>query len=178
MKKNNMILTALIVLIGVAISLVMYFPKNIDTALNRIKYPFEAGEVLAAQEIEENLTAVIYTNRQNNTQLQNALIRKMGIFYKVVDMNGSLTIEIEKPKMLESGEPRADVLISWYDKSDKYVVMAVAYDEDVESVTYLDQELKGIDINGYRLFYGYGCGEYTVYELLDKDGNRLEHIKE
>ena len=106
-----MILAVLIVLIGTLIGLVMYFPKNIDTALNRIQHPFEAGEILAAQEIEENLTAVLYTNRRNNTQLQNALIRKTGIFYKVVDRNGSLTIE--KPKTLESGELRADVLISW-----------------------------------------------------------------
>lgn len=176
MKKGNMILAVLIVLIGTLIGLVMYFPKNIDTALNRIQHPFEAGEILAAQEIEENLTAVLYTNRRNNTQLQNALIRKTGIFYKVVDRKGSLTIE--KPKTLESGELRADVLISWYDKSDKYIVMAVAYDEDVESVTYLDQELKKLNINGYRLFYGYGSGEYGMYELFDKNGNRLEHIKE
>lgn len=176
MKKGKMILAAPIVLVGVTICLVMYFPKNIDAALNRIKYPFEVGEVLAAREIEENLTAVIYTNQQNNTQLQNALIRKTGIFYRVVDMNGSLTVE--KPEMLESGEPRANILISWYDKSDKYVVMAVAYDEDVESVTYLNQELEEINMNGYRLFYGYGSGAYEVYELFDKNGNRLEHIKE
>lgn len=176
MKKGRIIFATIIVLAGAMISFVIYFPKNIDTALNRIQHPFEVGEVLATQEIEENLTAVIYTNQQNNTQLQNALIRKAGIFYRVVDMNGSLTIE--KPKMLESGEPRANILISWYDKSYKYVVMAVAYDEDVKSVTYLDQELQEININGYRLFYGYGSGEYEVYELFDKNGNRLEHIKE
>lgn len=172
MKKGKMILATLIVLIG----MVMYFPKNIDAALNRIKHPFEVGEVLVAQEIEENLTVVIYTNQQNNTQLQNALIQKTVIFYRVIERNGSLTIE--KPKMLESGELRANILISWYDKSDKYVVMAVAYDEDVESVTYLNQELQKININGYRLFYGYGSGEYEVYELFDKNGNLLEHIKE
>lgn len=176
MKKGNLILAALIVLMVVMISLVMYFPKNIHAALNRIKHPFEVGEVLVTQEIEENLTAVIYTNQKDRTHLQNALIRKTGIFYRVVDRNGSLTIE--KPKMLESGEPRANILISWYDKSDKYVVMAAAYDEDVASVTYRNQELQEININGYRLFYGYGSGEYEDYELFDQNGNRLEHIKE
>lgn len=70
------------------------------------------------------------------------------------------------------------MLISWYDKSDKYVVIAVAYDEDVVSIIYPDQELEQLNVNGYRLFYGFGIGEYEVYELLDKNGNRLEHIKE
>lgn len=176
MKKGNIILAALIVLAGVLLGLVIYFPKNIDAALRRIQYPFEVGEVLATQQIEEDLTAVIYTNRQDSTQLQNALIRKTGIFYKVVDRNGSLTME--KPRALESGALRADILISWYDRSDKYVVMAVAYDEDVASVTYLDQALQELNINGYRLFYGYGSGAYEVYALFDGNGNRLEHIKE
>ena len=70
------------------------------------------------------------------------------------------------------------MLISWYNKSDKYVVMAVAYDEDVSRITYFNQELMQLNVNGYRLFYGYGIGEYEVYELFDENGNRLEHIKE
>ena len=69
-------------------------------------------------------------------------------------------------------------LVSWYDKSDKYVVMAVAYDEDVAAITYQNQELTPLDINGYHLFYGTGTGKYEVYELFDQEGNRLEHIKE
>ena len=178
MKKGKIFLAIPIMLIVVILSIALYFPKSIDTALNRIQYPFEVGEVLATMEIEENLTAVIYTNQQNDKHLQNALIQKTGIFYKVIDSNGSLTIE--KPKMLKSGDQRAEILISWYDKSDKdkYIIMAVAYDKNVESISYRDQELQEININGYRLFYGYGRGEYEVYELFDKDGNRLEHIKE
>ena len=60
----------------------------------------------------------------------------------------------------------------------KYVVMAVAYDEDVAAITYQNQELTPLDINGYHLFYGTGTGKYEVYELFDQEGNRLEHIKE
>jgi hypothetical protein len=57
-------------------------------------------------------------------------------------------------------------------------VMAVAYDEDVAAITYQNQELTPLDINGYHLFYGTGTGKYEVYELFDQEGNRLEHIKE
>lgn len=53
----------LIIIFGVGISFFMYFPKSIENALNRIKYPFEVGEILASQQIDENLTAVIYTNK-------------------------------------------------------------------------------------------------------------------
>ena len=56
--------------------------------------------------------------------------------------------------------------------------MAVGYDEDVSTITYLNQELMQLNVNGYRLFFGYGVGEYEIYELFDKNGNRLEHIKE
>ncbi len=52
-------------------------------------------------------------------------------------MNGFLNIEI--PQKLDSGDLRTQVLVSWYDKSDKYVVMAVAYDEDVAAITYQNE---------------------------------------
>lgn len=176
MKKSKIIIIGLIILIGMTISYFIYVPKSIDTALNRIKYPFEVGEILATQRIEENLTLAIYTNKEKNDELQNALIEKTGIFYKVIEMNGSLIID--EPQKLQSGDLRTQVLVSWYDKSDKYVVMAVAYDEDVYGITYLNQELMQLNINNYRLFYGYGIGEYEEYELFDKDGTRLQHIKE
>lgn len=163
-------------LICVGIGLFIYLPKDVYTALGRIKHPFEVGEILTTQQIEENLTLAIYTNKEKNNELQNALIEKTGIFHKVIEMNGSLSID--KPKKLQSGDLRTQMLISWYDKSDKYVVMAVAYDEDVSGITYLNQELMQLNVNGYRLFYGYGIGEYEVYELFDENGNLLEHIKE
>ena len=62
MKKRAIFLIVLIIIFGVGISFFMYFPKSIENALNRIKYPFEVGEILASQQIDENLTAVIYTN--------------------------------------------------------------------------------------------------------------------
>lgn len=176
MKKRAIFLIVLIIIFGVGISFFMYFPKSIENALNRIKYPFEVGEILASQQIDENLTAVIYTNKEEKSNLQNTIVRKRGIFYDVIETNGS--VHIEKPKQLESGQLRTQVLISWYDKSDKYVVMAVAYDEDVAAITYQNQELTPLDINGYHLFYGTGTGKYEVYELFDQEGNRLEHIKE
>ncbi len=185
MKKRNIIYLVLIIFLGMGIGSFMYFPKNMEAALSRIKPPFEVGEVLATQQIGEDLTAVIYTNTEEKDRLQNAIVRKNGIFYDVIGTNGS--IHIEKPKQLESGELRSQALISWYDKSDNYVIMAAAYDEDVSAITYQNQELIRLDVNGYRLFYGYGIGENEVYELLDKNevyelldknGNRLEHIKE
>ena len=118
MKKRAIFLIVLIIIFGVGISFFMYFPKSIENALNRIKYPFEVGEILASQQIDENLTAVIYTNKEEKSNLQNAIVRKRGIFYDVIETNGS--VHIEKPKQLESGQLRTQVLISWYDKSDKY----------------------------------------------------------
>lgn len=177
MKKRAIFLIVLIIIFGVGISFFMYFPKNIENALNRIKYPFEVGEILASQQIDENLTAVIYTNKEEKSNLQNAIVRKRGIFYDVIETNGS--VHIEKPKQLESGQLRTQVLISWYDKSDKYVIMAVAYDEDVSTITYLNQELIQLNVNGYRLFWGYGIGEYDeMLHMFDKNGNCLEQIKE
>lgn len=175
MKKKILLIT-LVLLICVGLGFFIYLPKNIDTILKRIEYPFEVGEVLKSYQIEENLTCVLYTNKEKHNELQNVLIRKTGIFYKIIEMNGSLTIE--KPNTLESGQLRSNLLISWYDKSDKYVVMGVAYDEDVEKINYLNHELMKLDVNGYRLFYGFGRGEYKVYELFDANGSHLEHIKE
>lgn len=176
MKKSKILLIILAILICFGIGLYIYLPKSIDTVLNRIQHPFEVGEVLKTYQIEENLTLTIYTNKEKNNELQNVLIEKTGVFYDVIEMNGSLSID--KPKKLESGDLRAQMLISWYDKSDKYVVMAVAYDEDVSDITYLNQELIQLNANGYRLFYGYGVGEYEEYELFNKNGTRLGHIKE
>lgn len=175
MKNRKLIFIGLFIFLSVVIGSFIYFPKSIDTALNRIKYPFEVGEILTSQQIDENLIVVIYTNKiiiMNSRTLS----YKKQYFYSVVEMNGSLNIEI--PQKLDSGDLRTQVLVSWYDKSDKYVVMAVAYDEDVAAITYQNQELTPLDINGYHLFYGTGTGKYEVYELFDQEGNRLEHIKE
>lgn len=176
MRKGKIVFDGLLILISVAIGSFIYFPKSIDSVLNRIKYPFEVGEILTTQQINENLIVVIYNNKVDSSKLQNAIIQRTGIFYAIVEVNGSLNIE--KPQKLDSGDLRTQILISWYNKSDKYVVMAVAYDEDVAAITYQNQELTQLDIKGYHLFYGTGIGEYEVYELFDQKGNRLEHIKE
>jgi len=68
MKKRAIFLIVLIIIFGVGISFFMYFPKSIENALNRIKYPFEVGEILASQQIDENLTAVIYTNKEEKSK--------------------------------------------------------------------------------------------------------------
>jgi len=176
MKNRKVIFIGLFIFLSLVIGSFTYFPKSMDTALNRIKYPFEVGEIVTSQQIDENLIVVIYTNKNNNNELQNAIIQKNSIFYSVVEMNGSLNIEM--PKELDRGDLRTAELISWYDKSDKYVVMAVAYDEDVAAITYRNQELAQLNINGYHLFYGNGTGKYEVPELFDKEGRRLERIKE
>ena len=94
MKNRKLIFIGLFIFLSVVIGSFIYFPKSIDTALNRIKYPFEVGEILTSQQIDENLIVVIYTNKNNNNELQNAIIQKNSIFYSVVEMNGSLNIEI------------------------------------------------------------------------------------
>ena len=95
MKNRKLIFIGLFIFLSVVIGSFIYFPKSIDTALNRIKYPFEVGEILTSQQIDENLIVVIYTNKNNNNELQNAIIQKNSIFYSVVEMNGSLNIELE-----------------------------------------------------------------------------------
>ena len=35
-----------------------------------------------------------------------------------------------------------------------------------------------VNVNGYRLFWGYGIGEYDEMHMFDKNGNCLEQIKE
>lgn len=176
MKKRAIIFIVLIIFLSAGISSFIYFPKSIETALSRIKYPFEVGDVFAMEAIDDDLTFVLYRNKTKDDRLQNALLRKQGPFYEVIEQNGSVNLEI--PKQLKSGELRAEILISWYDKSDKYVIMAVARDEEVGTIIYRGQELMQLNVNGYRLFWGYGIGEYEMHELFDKDGNRLEHIKE
>ena len=75
------------------------------------------------------------------------------------------------------GKLKSQVLASWYDKSHKYVIMAVGYSEDVESMSYRDKPLSQISENGYHVFYGYSIGKNVVYKIYDTDGNELEHIQ-
>lgn len=63
MKNRKLIFIGLFIFLSVVIGSFIYFPKSIDTALNRIKYPFEVGEILTSQQIDENLIVVIYTNK-------------------------------------------------------------------------------------------------------------------
>ena len=104
MKNRKVIFIGLFIFLSLVIGSFTYFPKSMDTALNRIKYPFEVGEIVTSQQIDENLIVVIYTNKENSSQLQNAIIQKTGIFYSVVEMNGSLNIEM--PKELDRGDLR------------------------------------------------------------------------
>ena len=83
MKNRKLIFIGLFIFLSVVIGSFIYFPKSIDTALNRIKYPFEVGEILTSQQIDENLIVVIYTNKNNNNELQNAIIQKNSIFFVV-----------------------------------------------------------------------------------------------
>ena len=121
MKKRKILFISLLALLGVVIGFIIYFPKSIDSVLNRIKYPFEVGEILTTQQIDENLIVVIYTNKEDSSKLQNAIIQKTGIFYAVVEVNGSLNIE--KPQKLDSGDLRTQLLISWYNKRDRKSVV-------------------------------------------------------
>lgn len=75
-ENRKLIFIGLFIFLSVVIGSFIYFPKSIDTALNRIKYPFEVGEILTSQQIDENLIVVIYTNKNNNNELQNAIIQK------------------------------------------------------------------------------------------------------
>ena len=80
MKNRKLIFIGLFIFLSVVIGSFIYFPKSMDTALNRIKYPFEVGEIVTSQQIDENLIVVIYTNKENSSQLQNAIIQKPVFF--------------------------------------------------------------------------------------------------
>lgn len=175
MNKKKIISLISSFCIVISVIMFLYLPKSIESVLKRLDYPFEVGEIVSTQQIDKNTSLAIFTNKEKSNELQNAIIRKNGLFYKLIDQNGSLTIE--KTKNLESGSFRTQRLISWYDKSDKYVITIISYDEDVESITYQGQKTKRVDFNGYTLFYGYGIGVHEEIKLFDKNGNILENIK-
>lgn len=176
MRKTKKWQMLFAVLLLASISFYVYIPKNIHTALKRIDGVFEVGEVLAVQPVEEDMTAVIYTNKERPKELQNALVHKKGTFYDVIELNGSL--HMEKAGKLKQGLPRTNMLLSWYDNSDQCIIMVVAYDEDVADIVYRGEKLTSLNIDGYHLFYGFGSGKYEIYELYDKYGNLLENYKE
>lgn len=178
MGKRKAVFITLIIVLGVAIGYFIYLPKDINTVIERRKYPFAAGEILAAQQIEAGITSVIYTDRDRQEVLHNAVIKKNGIFYSVIETQGSLNLEM--PTELKSGDLRMTLWLSRYDEKDfeKYVVMAAARDEDVAAVSCRGQELLPLNSNGYRLFYGFGTGEQAICEPYDKAGNPLEMYKE
>ena len=74
MKNRKLIFIGLFIFLSVVIGSFIYFPKSIDTALNRIKYPFEVGEILTSQQIDENLIVVIYRNISSDCPLLSAVI--------------------------------------------------------------------------------------------------------
>ncbi|MBE6024036.1 MAG: hypothetical protein E7231_12595 [Cellulosilyticum sp.] len=149
--------------------------KDINTVLRRIDYPFEVGEVVCIEEIEKNTTMVIYTNKRDIHKLQNVIIRKKGLFYNDIYLSGSL--KILQPTELKSGSRRTGMLVFWYDKSDKYILMCVSYDKDVKTIKHKDQILISTQFKGYNIFWGLGNGRYEDYKLYDKEENELESIK-
>lgn len=150
-------------------------PTSINDVLERAEDPFAVGEVLTQQVIDDHTTLVLYTNKDNPMELQNMVIRRTGPFYKRIDANG--TLQLEKPKELESGDLRSRMLISWYqrDESHKYVAMAVVLDDGVADVAYGSQMLEEVDIDGYRVFLGFGESENVDYHLFDENGDELDH---
>ena len=82
MKNRKLIFIGLFIFLSVVIGSFIYFPKSIDTALNRIKYPFEVGEILTSQQIDENLIVVIYTNKNKTLINMKRIMNSRTLSYK------------------------------------------------------------------------------------------------
>lgn len=150
-------------------------PTSVEKVLERVESPFAVGTVLAQREIDDVTTLVLYQNKENPTELQNMVIRRTGPFYRRMDLNGTLLLE--KPQELKTGELRSRLHISWYERngSQKYVAMAVAFDEQVTGVSCCGQPMERIEAEGYQVFLGFGVGDEGVYQLFDANGEELGH---
>ena len=87
----------------------------------------------------------------------------------------------EKTTEVTQKEERIDTPISDFNKSQlcEYIIENAEYaTQKLSTITYLNQELIQLNVNGYRLFWGYGIGEYDEMHMFDKNGNCLEQIKE
>lgn len=175
MQKKKRIRFVIFIFLIAALVCFLLIPKSIHGALHGLRYPFEVGEVIATEEIYKNTTAVLCTNKQDTNYLQNAIIRKYGFFYKVIDKNGSIVLK--QLEQLQSGEQRAECLASWYDKGEHYFVMSTAYDKEIDQIQYEGANLTPIFYKGYSIFFGWGTGHAIQYQLYDQNGNELEHIK-
>ena len=179
LKQRRLLVSVCSVLLTVALVLTIWFfrqPSSIDEVLKDITPPFAVGDVVTRQEVEDDLTLVLYRNQDDERNLQSALIRKRGPFYRLVRCSGSL--ELEPMGWPEPGELRSQMLISWYDRDalEKCVVLAVALDQQVDRMTYCGTPLEKVEFNGYRVFFGGASSEeYELYQLYDKDGNELGH---
>ena len=87
----------------------------------------------------------------------------------------------EKTTEVTQKEERIDTPISDFNKSQlcEYIIENAEYaTQKLSTITYLNQELIQLNVNGYRLSWGYGIGEYDEMHMFDKHGNCLEQIKE
>lgn len=178
LKQKRLLVSFCSILLTVALVFAIWFfrqPTSIDAVLEDIAPPFSVGDVLTSQEVDDGLTLVLYRNQDDRNALQSALIRKHGPLYRLVRCSGSL--ELAPVGQPDPGQLRSRMLISWYDRDnpEKCVVLAVAYDEAVEAISYCDTPLERIDFEDYRLFFGAASGKYELYQLYDRDGNELEH---
>lgn len=170
MKKKRILVTAFLLVLAGLVIWFLYQPKNINTILERLDDPFKMEEIIITTEIEKDTTVTFYANLKKK-QLYNAIIRENSFFYTLVRLAGS--VSLEQHSGIE--DLKAGVQISWYDKSDKYVIMAVIYDDEVATIQYRDERLQEVDFSGYRIAFGFGFGDYEEYKLYDKNGNLLDH---
>ncbi len=182
LKRSRLLVAVCAALLTAALFLVIWAvrqPRSVDQVLETITAtPFAVGEEITRQAVGDDLTLVLYRNQDDERTLQSALIRRSGPFYRLVRCSGSLELEpMGKPK---SGELRARMLISWYDRDEpeKCVVLAVARDQTVEGISYCGTPLETVEFNGCRVFFGIASGDYELYQLYDKDGTELAHYAE
>ena len=140
------VLTVILIIIAVLLFAVFIFtPKSIESALKRIDEPFKVGEIFTVEDMGDDLYFAIYRNEDNINLLQNAVLKKSCVFYKVIDENGSLNFN--PPKDGNDSKLKSTGFISWYDKKhpEKYVIMVAAYDNAIDSVEFCGKKLEKIE---------------------------------
>lgn len=178
-------------ILGVLLSsLVLWFlwqHRSVDVMLKTLSEDYEVGEVIYSEQIEEDVTCVLYIGKSNPKKLFNVLIHRVGCIYYILDVHGPL--ELIKPTWREKKTSKQLMQVSDYNKTHKkyegqeyldnpYVVMAVAIDEAVDKIVFNGRVLTPIKTEEYSVFFGAGDKLEGGCELYDKEGNRLMELRE
>ena len=173
-RRRAALLAVCLTLLVLAIGWLLRQPRSLEAALGDDQ-TFAAGQILVQSELGHDRTLVLYENKYRQ-ELQLGVLEKQGPFWRSLHRTGSLALAEAGP--LEEGDLRANLMISWYDREhpERCVLAGIAYDEEVDRISYAGEDLQRADVSGLTLFYGTSEAEYEVYRLFDENGRELEHI--